>query len=175
MDDRDVDAAFEAIIAGWDDPLTPGAEGPGGPTDALSAPYPSPDASAGDGPAEPATPPTPPLLPQPFGGWRVNPPLLPLSGTEPGPADQLDSDEDDEHFVPPEVHLPPQEDVHFWGIVAGLVGGPLMLIWLVVVRGDGAGSWWVAGAVALTLAGFVLLVLRQPAHRDPTDDDGARL
>ena len=35
---------------------------------------------------------------------------------------------EDEHFEPPEVVLPPQEDLHFWGAVIGLVAGPLMLL-----------------------------------------------
>ncbi|MBD3784136.1 MAG: hypothetical protein IE926_14510, partial [Micrococcales bacterium] len=80
---------------------------------------------------------------------------------------------DEEHFEPPAVHLPPQEDLHFWGAVAGLVAGPLCLLYVAIARPFHSTRWFVAG-LALSLLGFGLLVLRQPRHRDE-DDDGARL
>jgi hypothetical protein len=84
--------------------------------------------------------------------------------------------DDEDHFEPgPTAPLPPQEDLHFWGIVVGLVAGPLLLLWLVIVRPDVSG-WWTLGALALTVGGFVLLVLRQPSSRDEDDpDNGARV
>ena len=82
---------------------------------------------------------------------------------------------DDDHFEPPEVILPPQEDLHFWGAVIGLVAGPLMLLYVVFARPFHSTRWFVI-AVVVSLIGFGLLVLRQPRHRDPTSgDDGARV
>lgn len=90
--------------------------------------------------------------------------------------DARDRDDEDEHFQPgPTAPLPPQEDIHFWGIVVGLVAGPLLLLWLVIVRPD-VSNWWVLASLGLTVMGFVLLVLRQPHTRDDDDhDDGARV
>jgi len=64
-------------------------------------------------------------------------------------------------------------DLQFWGILAGLVGGPLMLVYLVLFNREGNPLWMLA-AVGLTVAGFGLLVQRLPRHRDD-DDDGAVL
>ncbi len=81
----------------------------------------------------------------------------------------------DEHFEPPEVVLPPQEDLHFWGAVIGLVAGPLMLLWVVFARPSHSTRWFIV-SVVVSLVGFGLLVLRQPTHRDPTSgDNGARV
>jgi hypothetical protein len=165
MDERDVDAEFEAIIAGWDA---------------------GPPAVADDGPStEEAPPPAPERPAAPTGGivWRVHPSLL-GPDEEPGQAasaaarsaEGAEDAEPEEHFVPEPVTLPPQEDLHFWGIIVGLVGGPLLLLWLIFVGGGAYASWWLFLAVALTVGGFGLLILRQPAHRDPDDpDNGARL
>jgi hypothetical protein len=119
--------------------------------------------------------PTNPPPTRPFVVWR---------GAEQAPASddtgtfdplELLEDEDD-HFVPgPTAPLPPQEDLSFWGIIAGLVGGPLLLLWLVLFRPDVSG-WWTLGALGMTAGGFVLLVLRQPHSRDEDDpDNGARV
>ena len=82
---------------------------------------------------------------------------------------------DEEHFEPPPVDLPPQEDLHFWGAVIGLVAGPLMLLYVVFARPFHSTRWFIA-AVVVSLLGFALLILRQPSHRDPTSgDDGARV
>ena len=73
------------------------------------------------------------------------------------------------------VVLPPQEDLHFWGAVIGLVAGPLMLLWVVFARPSHSTRWFVV-SVLVSLLGFALLVLRQPTHRDPTSgDNGARV
>jgi hypothetical protein len=87
-----------------------------------------------------------------------------------------DGEEDDAHFRPgPTAPLPPQEDLHFWGTVVGLVAGPLLLLWLVIFKPDVSG-WWTLGALGLTVGGFILLVLRQPMARDDDDpDNGARV
>lgn len=162
--ERDVDAAFAEIVSRWDD--------------IVSAPdihEETPQEQPGD-PASSAAPAVPEM---PWPVWRgAVTPHPPVSGAAPDVDDEPDEahDDDDEHFVPgPTAPLPPQEDLHFWGIIVGLVGGPLLLLWLVLFRPD-VSSWWALLAVGLSLGGFVLLVLRQPRHRSDDDpDDGARL
>jgi hypothetical protein len=132
-------------------------------------------------PFEPRQEPPGPPLERPFVVWRG---AAPSAGDGPGPGSEdagpselafLDED-DDEHFEPgPLAPLPPQEDLQFWGIIVGLVAGPLLLLWLVIFRPDVSG-WWTLGALGLTVAGFVLLVLRQPGTRGEDDPDhGARV
>ena len=187
MSDRDVDAQFADIIAHWDDVAAvpeheraePSAYAAGG-TDAPTAPeVPGGDAAAGAADSAAATP-APPVgpVPSPVIG---NIPVWRGAASPPGARDDdiaaPDQHEDDEeHFEPgPTAPLPPQEDLHFWGIVVGLVAGPLLLLWLVIFRPDVSG-WWTLGALALTVGGFVLLVLRQPLTRDEDDpDNGARV
>jgi len=79
--------------------------------------------------------------------------------------------EDGEHFVPPsEIDLPSAEtDPMFWAIVGGLVGGPLLLLYVLFFDRDGS-SWWVVTALTMIVVGFVLLVLRGGTERDPFDD-----
>jgi hypothetical protein len=67
----------------------------------------------------------------------------------------------------------PVGDLQFWAIIAGMGGGPLMLLYLVLFDRD-AGSNWILASIALSVVGFVLLILRLPREREE-DDDGARL
>ena len=195
MGDRDVDAEFADIIARWDeveslpDPVGPeaGAAGSGSArTDAAAL-------ESLDGRTDPdertAPPGRPVTNPSPLRPSPTNPPptrpFVVWRGAEQAPggeesADVVDPiellDDEDDHFVPgPTAPLPPQEDLSFWGIVAGLVGGPLLLLWLVLFRPDVSG-WWTLGALGMIAGGFVLLVLRQPHSRDEDDpDNGARV
>ena len=209
MADRDLDAEFERIIAGWDDEapdpqlldpqrletphpepsLSPATQPP---TDAASAEGPSPDEpveAAAEGadptgsalaldpsPAEPSAAPDATAPP----GDRVELPIAPTtSHTWRGSAPQRDdaddlldaTDPDEDHFVPPsEIDLPSAEtDPMFWAIVGGLVGGPLLLLYVLFFDRDGSG-WWVTTALAMVVVGFVLLVLRGGTERDPFDD-----
>lgn len=157
-DDDDVDARFAEIV----EQLR--GEGP---------------FDAGDPPPDvPGTPPGP-VIP------AVNPPPVLRSITPPAPpppaldvpvwrgaTSDLDYEdlvaqvEADDHYEPPPPRpLPPQEDLHFWGIIGGLVGGTLLMLWLVIFRPDVA-DWWTWLAILLIVGGFVLLVLR-----DSNDDD----
>lgn len=187
MSDRDIDAQFDAIVARWDDeaPQPPKPRTVQDITTAYAAltraePDPatrpdtdedpeavtSPDGVAGDKRTEPAavTPapaPAPPSDAEPAEpeSWRQGPSI----------------DAEDDHFEPGPVQLPPGEDIGYWGAILGLVGGPLLLLWVALASPFHAG-WWILGGIALFLGGFGLLVLRQPAHRDPfDDDDGARV
>lgn len=164
MDERDVDERFASIVAGWDVPgedrSRAGEEGDS-PADGEAPEATAPE----DGAPAPATA---PYLVLPASAWRTSD-----ASAADGGARAADAEE--EHFEPPDVVLPPQEDLGFWGAVAGLVAGPLLLVYVAMVRPDHSNRWF-AGAVALTIVGFALLVLRQPRHRDPSDpDDGARV
>jgi hypothetical protein len=203
MSDRDVDAEFADIIARWDEVAslpdapevtTPGAGGRlsrdrGGDADTGSdaaAGNDAPDGSSPDGSATRATGVNPPLQPnvnppptRPFVVWRgAEQPDATAAEQAPDPVELRDlrDEDDDEHFEPgPTAPLPPQEDVQFWGIIVGLVAGPLLLLWLVLFRPD-VSDWWTLGALGLTVMGFVLLVMRQPRDRSEDDpDNGARV
>jgi hypothetical protein len=191
MDERDVDARFASIVARWDGPVPDADRAPTDEAPARPAAGPvAGDAASGlDAPvddvsdppdAEPADPPvTPPWVnPSPLdvvvpaSAWRAAEPTEPATQAA---AEQAEAALDEEHFEPPEVVLPPQEDLHFWGAVIGLVAGPLLLLWVVFARPAHSTRWFVVSLV-VSLVGFGLLVLRQPKHRDPTSgDNGARV
>ena len=154
--ERDLDKEFEALVAGWD------ATGPVEET----APPPAPTSE----PTQVDPPPTSP--PSGVNIWRgptiwVPPDDTPAARVTPEP------DDEEDEFRPDPVVLPPQEDLHFWGIVVGLAGGGLLLLY-VALTGASTSSWWFIAAVGLFVGGFALLILRQPRDRDTTDD-GTRL
>jgi hypothetical protein len=196
MDERDVDERFASIVAAWegpvpsaDDPQEPGSPATEGPGNGSAGGAPAgdgsaPDEAAGADDAPPRPQRSPWVNPSPLdivvppSTWRVPsppegqaPPGDSTATPTPGPPEAAD----EEHFEPPPVTLPPQEDLHFWGAVVGLVAGPLLLLWVALARPFYSDRWFAAGVV-LSLVGFGLLVLRQPRYRDPgDDDDGARL
>lgn len=137
------------------------------------------DPDAGERPVPPVTPRAPWVNPSPLdvvvpaSAWRA---AEPTDAATEAAAEQAEAElTDDEHFEPPEVVLPPQEDLHFWGAVIGLVAGPLLLLWVVFARPVHSTRWFIV-SVVVSLLGFGLLVLRQPKHRDPTSgDNGARV
>lgn len=186
MSDRDVDAEFADIIARWDEveslPDRPdGQAAPGGTTDPTgSDPAGSGETSVGRPPG--VNPPlrsnTNPPPTRPFVVWRgAEIPEVEPGEESPDPVELRDhADLDEDHFEPgPTAPLPPQEDLQFWGIIVGLVAGPLLLLWLVLFH-TGASTWWTFFALGLTVMGFVLLVMRQPQTRDEDDpDNGARV
>lgn len=191
MNDHELDAEFERIVAGWDetavDPSRAEAEDAQGDSDITGAhdgardhgsgpapgPAPTgvPDAATGSTPAAPS-------LPKPSDA--LNLPISPTTqhvwrgGTE----RQDDPDQvfdqgglgDDDHFVPPEVDLPSaEEDPMYWATFACLAGGPLLLLYVLIFDRDGSG-WWVVTALTMIVVGFVMLVLRGGTERDPSDD-----
>jgi hypothetical protein len=193
MDERDVDARFASIVARWDGPVPDADDPPADDAPERSTTEPAADeVTDGDAPAEdtgeadagePAAPPVTPRSPWvnpspldvvvPASAWRAAEPADPATQAAAEEAEKALTEE--EHFEPPEVVLPPQEDLHFWGAVIGLVAGPLMLLWVVFARPSHTTRWFVV-SVIVSLVGFGLLVLRQPKHRDPTSgDDGARV
>jgi hypothetical protein len=200
MGERDVDAEFADIIAHWDEdgglPDAPAATSTDTADDTPPDAAPgdtAPGDSAGPDPAAdvtraapaPANEPVRRIPPNPVNPPPVGPFVVWRGADQPPPSvdapDVADdphelSDGDDEHFEPgPTAPLPPQEDLQFWGIIVGLVAGPLLLLWLVIFR-PAVSDWWTLGALGLTVGGFVLLVLRQPHSRDEDDpDNGARI
>ena len=166
-DGFDHDAIFADIVAHLNDDAaeperaaTPGDEE--GATDDAAADGATPDQPPGDdgsltdqhpglpAPGQPQAVPTPQT-------WRAH---------------EVD-DEYEERFEPPRVAPLPVGDLQFWAIIAGMVGGPLLLLYLVLFNRE-AGSHWTLVAIAMSVGGFVLLVSRLPGHQED-DDDGARL
>ena len=130
-----------------------------------------PDLTDAEPPA-PAGSSTPEVTVLSFPVWRG--PTGP-SITDETPDLGADEDDEDDGFVPPEVALPPGEDLHYWGAVAGLVLGPVMVLYVVFARPFHA-TWWLLAGIAAIVLGFGLLVLRAPRERDPFDsDDGSRV
>ena len=214
MSERDLDAEFERIIAGWDDEapdpqlhpaagarepspeVTTGtgdlASGEAGAQTAAAAGADPGVADAGSAQPDAATQGpagtagaagTPGMPPGPSGGVLDLPIASTTShawrGSEPRSDDVdrlLDAvDPDDDHFVPPsEIDLPSAEsDPMYWAIVVGLAGGPLLLLYVLLFDRDGSG-WWIVTGLAMTVVGFILLVLRGGTERDPSDD-GTRI
>jgi hypothetical protein len=112
--------------------------------------------------------------------WRINPaPGLPPPGDpQPVPESQVwraheVDDEYEDHFEPPPVTPLPVGDLQFWGIIAGMGGGPLLLLYLAFFNPNASG-YWILTAIAMSIGGFALLVSRMPGHQHD-DDDGSRL
>jgi len=82
-------------------------------------------------------------------------------------------EEEEEHFEPLPVSPLPVGDVQFWAILAGMIGGPLLLVYLVFFNRN-LSHYWTLVAIAMSVGGFVLLVSRLPGQ-EGDDDDGARL
>lgn len=124
--------------------VEPTAEGA---TEEMTAP-PQPE-SQGESQPEPQPVPTPQV-------WRAH-----------------EVEDDDEHFEPLPVSPLPVGDLQFWAILAGMIGGPLLLVYLVFFNRN-MSSYWTLTAIAMSVGGFALLVSRLPGHEDD-EDDGARL
>lgn len=150
----EVDREFEAIVAGWE------PEPPSGP---------APEDALGDATPPNAQPSTWVVVPQEV--WRGPTGDPGQSALDDPPA----IDSEDEHFEPPPVTLPPTEDLSYWGSLAGIVLGPLAVIYAALAE-PFKKSLIVSLGLAAFLGGFALLLWRQPAHRDHQDpDDGSRV
>ncbi len=138
----------------WRDGTGPGRRR----TDRPDAPVPRPDLSGPRGPAVPREP-APPRD----------------AADLPGPRDSVAPPED-EHFTPPEPapHPPVPTAVRLgW---AGVVGGPLLLVF-VVAFGSYLPTWLPLAGITLLVGGFLVLVSRlhrsRPDDGDDDQDDGA--
>jgi hypothetical protein len=206
VNERDLEAEFQRIVAGWDDVAAeperhtdPTRAGMPSATDTLPAPdvlgdradlqgrAPGEDAAVADRPVDgpldrPVDPQVdraadapvlPPIAPTTSHVWRSGAPIKKVEDVDALLDAQAAARGEtfDDHFVPPsEIDLPSAEsDPMFWAIVGGLVGGPLLLLYLLFFDRDGSG-WWVVIALTMIVVGFVLLVLRGGTERDPFDD-----
>lgn len=175
LDDHEVDERFADIVEQWrvqaaqDTDAAASTTTDAGDQEAPTAPDSPPDDTAvAPTPDPPSTPDPPPdLVISVDQAWR-------RPADRPTWDEVLDAEEA-QGFVPPPVELPPGEDLHYWGALVGLVAGPLIVLW-VAFGGASSSGWWLIAGIGLTVAGFALLVLRMPTHREPDDhDDGARV
>jgi hypothetical protein len=188
--DEDLDAAFAAIIAGWDDipSMDEDTQSTGGGTGTVDADH----TDGENGPAGDVHPTPPTELPR-ADRW-TNPPRRrandgPDAGGFPDPAPQRSSppgppvsgprdwaareDPDDDRFHPPDPPPLPRGDLVGRLAWAGVLLGPAFLL-CAGMFWRGAPRLWLALAVLAFVGGFVTLVLRLPADRDDSDgDDGA--
>ena len=183
MPEKDVDEQFAAIMAHWNDEAL-GLDPSGDPQRDDEQPHPgthSPNKPPSVT-AEPAWLELPEIgrledVPEPVDEKHTDPRSDEPTDdfAEDGIVDQVGPDVDDDvHYTPPPpAPLPPSDDKHFWTMIVALVAGPLLFLYLLLFNRDGNG-WWMMFALLISIAGFVLLVLRQPLDRDE-DDDGIRL
>ncbi|MEE4541623.1 hypothetical protein V2S66_06510 [Streptomyces sp. V4-01] len=148
----DEDAAWAALVAGYDAEPEPGT----------AAAWPEaenvPDPPAAAPPPAPAPPPPPP----PNRSIVIHPVIT-------GPRDfELVEDEDEAHFVPPEPPPLPEADVTTKFAWLAVLGGPLLLLAFVLLQLDL--TWWaILLGVGGFLGGFATLVARMRTGED--DDD----
>lgn len=160
----DEDAAWAALVAGYDAEPEPGTA-PSWP-EAENVP-------AEDAADEPDDPPaaTPSAVPPPVPPGRsivIHPVIR-------GPRDyEVEEDDEDDHFVPPEPPPLPETDVTTRFAWIAVLGGPLLLFAFVLLQMDMA--WWVElVGIGGFLGGFATLVARMRTGDDDDDmpDGGA--
>jgi hypothetical protein len=183
--DEDLDAAFAAIIADWDDiPSLDDEQGRSdrgtddrGTDDRGTDDRGIDDRGIDDGRSDnpstdkagrPDEPPTP---------RRRSTDALPDPQAHAEPAGPRDwvapEDPDDDRYHPPDPPPLPKGDLVGLLAWAGVLLGPAFLLFAGVFW-RGAPRMWLALAVLAFVGGFVTLVLRLPADRDDSDgDDGA--
>ena len=182
--DEDLDAAFAAIIAGWDDipSLDERAAGAPSPDDTDEQARRDPDRREGDAGSDGERRPgprtdmprrrasdAPDVDPAPYRAPEETP-TTPTSGPRDWAAAE---DPDDDRYHPPEPPPLPRGDLVGRLAWAGVQLGPAFLL-VAGLFWRGAPRLWLALAVLAFVGGFVTLVLRLPADRDDTDgDDGA--
>jgi hypothetical protein len=148
----DEDAAWAALIAGYDDEPEPGAASW---PEAENVPADPPAAPQADDPAAVNPPPTRSIV--------IHPVIA-------GPRNyELDDDEDDAHYVPPEPPPLPEADVTTKFAWIAVLGGPLLLIAYVLLQLEM--QWWtILVGVGGFVGGFATLVARMRVG-DEDDDD----
>jgi hypothetical protein len=147
----DEDAAWAALVAAFDNEPEPGAA-PSWP-EAENVP---------EDPVTPPLPPPPPPPPPPTRSIVIHPVIQ-------GPRNyELEDDDEDAHFVPPEPPPLPEADVTTKFAWIAVLGGPLLLLAFVLLQLDLV--WWVVlVGVGGFLGGFATLVARMRTGED--DDD----
>lgn len=171
----DEDAAWAAIVAGYDEEAPDGGEGAAGARSAAERPGDGPEPREGGepagtgsgvpealpgsaGPTEPST-----VVNRPLGsGITIHPVGIgPRDWTTPEPPDG----HADDHFVPPEPPPLPEVDTTTKFAWLAVLGGPLLLLLTVVLQEEM--TWWILTlGIGGFLGGFATLVGRM------NDDDG---
>jgi hypothetical protein len=154
----DEDAAWAALVAGFDAEPDPGA--------AASWPeaenVPEGDAEAKEPPSakNPAA-----VAPPPTRSIVIHPVIA-------GPRNyELEDDEEDAHFVPPEPPPLPASDTTARFAWLGAVGGPILLLLAVLLGWDM--TWWLTTAcIGGFLGGCATLVVRMHPGDEDDDDPG---
>ncbi len=169
----DEDAAWAALVAGYDTEPEPGTA----PSWPEAENIPGPGAGPADGPAADHEPDDPPAAapgavppPGPPGRSIVIHPVIR------GPRDfELEEDDDeDAHFVPPEPPPLPETDMTTRFAWIAVLGGPLLLFAFVLLGLEMA-YWVILVGVGGFLGGFATLVARMRTDEDDDDrpDGGA--
>jgi hypothetical protein len=143
----DEDAAWAALVAGFDAEPEPGAE----------RAWPDAENVVEEKPA--------PKPPPPARSIVVHPVIS-------GPRDyQAPDDEDDDHYVPPEPPPLPEADVTTKFAWIAVLGGPLLLLAFVLLQLEM--TWWaILVGVGGFLGGFATLVARMRTGDEDDDDPG---
>ncbi|MFI9200766.1 hypothetical protein [Streptomyces sp. NPDC053048] len=179
-DPLDEDRAWAELVAAYGeqpDPEKGRWPASGDVKDTPEAPE-APDApAAGDGGATPPAAGRP--APERPGGFIVYAPGVgPRDWSAPESATASDGDDDAEepdegHFVPPEPPPLPTGDVTSRFAWIAVLGGPLLLLVMVLLRQEL--TWWLTTlGVGGFLGGFATLVLRMKDNDDEDDDDPGR-
>ncbi|MEU8823762.1 hypothetical protein [Streptomyces sp. NPDC048636] len=111
---------------------------------------------------------------KPVGSFVVYAPGVGPRDWEADEPSEDDFDESDEgHFVPPEPPPLPESDTTSRFAWLGVLGGPLLLIGVVVFRVEM--TWWITTlGIGGFLGGFATLVMRMRDGDDEEDDDPGR-
>ncbi|WP_171171186.1 hypothetical protein [Streptomyces sp. I05A-00742] len=162
-DPLDEDAAWAELVAAYGEQPDP-EKGRWPATGGDGAPAPPAD----EAPPAPETP-RPPALPDRPGSFIVYAPGVgPRDAPLPDPADE---DDDEGHFVPPEPPPLPAGDVTSRFAWIAVLGGPLLLLVMVLLRQEL--TWWITTlGIGGFLGGFATLVLRMRDDDEDDDDPG---
>jgi hypothetical protein len=168
--DEDLDAAFAAIIAGWDD--VPSLDEPAESADSAHSPDSADSANSADDhhdddvDASREAPPATSERPRRRAGDGAD-----TASPANGPRDwSAAEDPDDDRYHPPEPPPLPRGDLAARLAWAGVLLGPAFLL-VAGLFWRSAPRLWLALAVLAFVGGFVTLVLRLPADRDESDGD----
>jgi hypothetical protein len=169
----DVDAAFAAIVAGFTEPVPPGAS-PWPAAEDVDADAP-PSGRGDDADADANAFPDPARLRPTTRAPRHRQPedaLDPVDGGNAEAPAARPGEDDEERFVPPEP--PPITSTDLASRLAwlGVLGGPLVLL-LAALTWSRLPTLVVILTLVAFVGGFITLVVRLPRDRDDGPDDGA--
>ncbi|MCD9142114.1 hypothetical protein [Streptomyces albireticuli] len=180
-DPLDEDAAWAELVAAYGeqpDPATGRWPASGDVLDAAARPAPEggrPPAADPTGPEEPPLKSGPAASDEPARPERPGSFIVYAPGVGPrdwdAPSEEALDDSEEGHFVPPEPPPLPTGDVTSRFAWIAVLGGPLLLLIMVLLRQEL--TWWVTTlGVGGFLGGFATLVLRMKDTDEEDDDPG---